>query len=227
MRILVVEDTQILGQAICERLTSLGHGVDLIGDGKRADELLKYQSVDLILLDLNLPGLSGLQLLQKLRQRDDDTPVLILTARDQIEDRIRLLDEGADDYLTKPFDFGELEARCRALLRRKQGYAANTTEHGNILVNRDSRQVFIDGELTAITNREFRLLEIFLGHLGRVLSKDEITDHLFNFNETPGPNAIELYVGRLRKKMIKGDLTINTLRGIGYVAEISTQSKSE
>ncbi|WOD07799.1 response regulator transcription factor [Marinomonas sp. GJ51-6] len=228
MRILVVEDTQILGQAICERLTSLGHGVDLIGDGKRADELLKYQSVDLILLDLNLPGLSGLQLLQKLRQREDDTPVLILTARDQIEDRIRLLDEGADDYLTKPFDFGELEARCRALLRRKQGYAANTTEHGNILVNRDSRQVFIDGELTAaITNREFRLLEIFLGHLGRVLSKDEITDHLFNFNETPGQNAIELYVGRLRKKMIKGDLTINTLRGIGYVAEISTPSKSE
>ena len=227
MRILVVEDTQVLGQAICERLTSLGHGVDLISDGKRADELLKYQSVDLILLDLNLPGLSGLQLLQKLRQRDDDTPVLILTARDKIEDRIRLLDEGADDYLTKPFDFGELEARCRALLRRKQGYAANTTEHGNITVNRDSRQVFIDNELTAITNREFRLLEIFLGHLGRVLSKDEITDHLFNFNETPSPNAIELYVGRLRKKMIKGDLTINTLRGIGYVAEIAKSSKSQ
>lgn len=226
MRILVVEDTQVLGQAICERLASLGHGVDLIGDGKRADDLLKYQSFDLILLDLNLPGLSGLQLLQKLRQRDDATPVLILTARDQIEDRIRLLDEGADDYLTKPFDFGELEARCRALLRRKQGYAANTSEHGNLLVNRDSRQVFIAGELTAITNREFRLLEIFLGHLGRVLSKDEITDHLFNFDETPGPNAIELYVGRLRKKLSASDLVISTLRGIGYVAEISTQSRS-
>lgn len=227
MRILVVEDTQVLGQAICERLASLGHAVDLIGDGKRADELLKYQPVDLILLDLNLPGLSGLQLLQKLRQRDDDTPVLILTARDQIEDRIRLLDEGADDYLTKPFDFGELEARCRALLRRKQGYAANVTEHGNIQVNRDSRQVFIEGELTAITNREFRLLEIFLGHLGRVLSKDEITDHLFNFDESPGPNAIELYVGRLRKKMNKGDLAINTLRGIGYVAEITKSPKPQ
>ncbi|AEF55082.1 response regulator transcription factor [Marinomonas posidonica] len=227
MRILVVEDTQVLGQAINERLTSLGHGVDLITDGKQADEMLRYQSVDLILLDLNLPGLSGLQLLQKLRQRDDDTPVLILTARDHIEDRIRLLDAGADDYLTKPFDFGELEARCRALLRRKQGYAANVTEHGNIQVNRDSRQVFIEGELTAITNREFRLLEIFLGHLGRVLSKDEITDHLFNFNETPGPNAIELYVGRLRKKMLKGDLVISTLRGIGYVAEITQPTKSE
>lgn len=220
MRILVVEDTQVLGQAICERLTSLGHGVDLIADGKSADELLKYQEVDLILLDLNLPGLSGLQLLQKLRQREDSTPVLILTARDQIEDRIRLLDEGADDYLTKPFDFGELEARCRALLRRKQGYASNVTEHGNIMVNRDSRQVFVDNELAAVTNREFRLLEIFLGHLGRVLSKDEITDHLFNFDETPGQNAIELYVGRLRKKLAQGDLRISTLRGIGYVAEI-------
>lgn len=226
MRILVVEDTQVLGKAICERLASLGHGADLIEDGKRADDLLKYQSFDLIILDLNLPGLSGLQLLQKLRQRDDATPVLILTARDQIDDRIRLLDEGADDYLTKPFDFGELEARCRALLRRKQGYATNTTEHGNITVNRDSRQVFINGELTAVTNREFRLLEIFLGHLGRVLSKDELTDHLFNFDETPSPNAIELYVGRLRKKLSEGDLSISTLRGIGYVAEISTTPKS-
>ncbi|MGR0277421.1 response regulator transcription factor [Marinomonas dokdonensis] len=221
MRILVVEDTQVLGQAICDRLTSLGHGVDLIADGKSADELLKYQDFDLILLDLNLPGLSGLQLLQKLRQREDSTPVLILTARDQIEDRIRLLDEGADDYLTKPFDFGELEARCRALLRRKQGYASNVTEHGNILVNRDSRQVFVNNELTGVTNREFRLLEIFLGHLGRVLSKDEITDHLFNFDETPGQNAIELYVGRLRKKLAQGDLQISTLRGIGYVAQIA------
>ncbi|MEO9655280.1 response regulator transcription factor [Marinomonas sp.] len=221
MRILVVEDTQVLGQAICDRLTSLGHGVDLIADGKSADELLKYQDFDLILLDLNLPGLSGLQLLQKLRQREDSTPVLILTARDQIEDRIRLLDEGADDYLTKPFDFGELEARCRALLRRKQGYASNVTEHGNIIVNRDSRQVFVNSELTGVTNREFRLLEIFLGHLGRVLSKDEITDHLFNFDETPGQNAIELYVGRLRKKLAQGDLQISTLRGIGYVAQIA------
>ena len=221
MRILVVEDTQVLGQAICDRLTSLGHGVDLIADGKSADELLKYQDFDLILLDLNLPGLSGLQLFQKLRQREDSTPVLILTARDQIEDRIRLLDEGADDYLTKPFDFGELEARCRALLRRKQGYASNVTEHGNILVNRDSRQVFVNNELTGVTNREFRLLEIFLGHLGRVLSKDEITDHLFNFDETPGQNAIELYVGRLRKKLAQGDLQISTLRGIGYVAQIA------
>lgn len=221
MRILVVEDTEVLGQAICERLSSLGHGTDLIMDGKQANELLRYQPVDLIILDLNLPNMSGLQILQALRQREDATPVLVLTARDQVDDRIRLLDAGADDYLTKPFDFGELEARCRALLRRKQGYASNVTEHGNITVDRDSRQVLVNQEVAAVTNREFRLLEIFLGHLGRVLSKDEITEHLFNFDETPGPNAIELYVGRLRKKMAGSDLTISTLRGIGYVAEVT------
>ncbi|TDO98832.1 response regulator transcription factor [Marinomonas balearica] len=224
MRILVVEDTRVLGQAICERLSSLGHGVDLLEDGRQADNFLSYQSVDLILLDLNLPGLSGLQILQRLRMRDDATPVLVLTARDQVEDRIRLLDGGADDYLTKPFDFGELEARCRALLRRKQGYAANISEHGNLIVNRDNRQVTVNGEMAALTNREFRLLEIFLGHLGRVLSKDDITEHLFNFDETPGQNAIELYVARVRKKLVGSDLVINTLRGIGYVAEIATTS---
>lgn len=225
MRILVVEDTEVLGQAICERLSSMGHGADLIQDGKQANEFLRYQSVDLIILDLNLPNVSGLQILQTLRQREDATPVLILTARDQVDDRIRLLDAGADDYLTKPFDFGELEARCRALLRRKQGYASNLTEHGNITVDRDSRQVTVDQEVRAITNREFRLLEIFLGHLGRVLSKDELTEHLFNFDETPGPNAIELYVARLRKKLAGSDLVISTLRGIGYVAEITPANK--
>ena len=225
MRILVVEDTEVLGQAVCERLSSMGHGADLIQDGKQAHDFLRYQSVDLVILDLNLPNVSGLQILQGLRQREDSTPVLILTARDQVDDRIRLLDAGADDYLTKPFDFGELEARCRALLRRKQGYASNITEHGNITVDRDARQVLVNQTVTAVTNREFRLLEIFLGHLGRVLSKDEITEHLFNFDETPGPNAIELYVARLRKKLAGSDLVISTLRGIGYVAEISSADR--
>lgn len=227
MRILVVEDTEVLGQAICDRLTNLGHGVDLIMDGQQANEILKYQTVDLIILDLNLPGLSGLQVLQQLRSRSKDTPVLILTARDHIDDRILLLDAGADDYLTKPFNFRELEARCRALLRRHHGYSANITEHGNILVNRDARQVLLDGVLQPITNREFRLLEIFLGHLGRILSKDEITEHLFNFDEPPGVNAIELYVGRLRKKLAGGSLKISTLRGLGYVAEISQRTESD
>ncbi|TBR42437.1 response regulator transcription factor [Marinomonas agarivorans] len=220
MRIIIIEDTEVLGQAICDRLKSLGHGADLITNGNQANETLKYQAVDLIILDLNLPGMSGLKILQQLRSRLNDTPVLILTARDQIEDRIALLDAGADDYLTKPFNFGELEARCRALLRRHHGYSANITEHGNLTVNRDARQVMVAGEVQPITNREFRLLEIFLGHLGRILSKDDITEHLFNFDESPGANAIELYVGRLRKKLSGSSLEINTLRGLGYVAVI-------
>lgn len=227
MRVLVVEDTKVLGEAICERLNSLGHAADLVMNGQQASDILKYQTVDLILLDLNLPGLSGLQVLKNLRSRDNPTPVLILTAQDQIEDRIRLLDAGADDYLTKPFNFGELEARCRALLRRHHGYAKNITDHGNLQVNRDARQVLLNGEVQPITSREFQLLEIFLGHLGRVLSKDEITEHLFNFDESPGPNAIELYVGRLRKKLSGSSLVISTLRGLGYVAEITKLPKSD
>jgi len=227
MRVLVVEDTKVLGEAICERLNSLGHAADLVMNGQQASDILKYQVVDLILLDLNLPGLSGLQVLQNLRSRNNPTPVLILTALDQIEDRIRLLDAGADDYLTKPFNFGELEARCRALLRRHHGYATNITEHGNLQVNRDARQVLLNGEVQPITSREFQLLEIFLGHLGRVLSKDEITEHLFNFDESPGPNAIELYVGRLRKKLAGSSLVISTLRGLGYVAEIAKLPKPD
>jgi len=220
MRVLVVEDTEVLGQAICDRLTSLGHGADLVTNGEQANEILKYQTLDLIILDLNLPGMSGLKILKLLRARANETPVLILTARDQMDDRVILLDAGADDYLTKPFNFRELEARCRALLRRHHGYAANVTEHGNLTIDRDARQVMVNGEAKSITNREFCLLEVFLGHLGRVLSKDEITEHLFNYDETPGPNAIELYVGRLRKKLVDSSLTISTLRGLGYVAEI-------
>ncbi|WP_191603469.1 response regulator transcription factor [Marinomonas algicola] len=227
MRVLVVEDTKVLGEAICERLNSLGHAADLVMNGQQASDILKYQTVDLILLDLNLPGLSGLQVLKNLRSRDNPTPVLILTAQDQIEYRIRLLDAGADDYLTKPFNFGELEARCRALLRRHHGYAKNITDHGNLQVNRDARQVLLNGEVQPITSREFQLLEIFLGHLGRVLSKDEITEHLFNFDESPGPNAIELYVGRLRKKLSGSSLIISTLRGLGYVAEVTKLPKSD
>lgn len=174
-----------MGEAIAERLQKLGHGTDLIGNGRQAADWLRTQAVDLIILDLNLPGLNGEALLNELRQRKTDTPVLIITARDHIDDRIKLLDLGADDYLTKPFDFGELEARVRALLRRKQGYASNTSQHGNLMFNRDAKTVTIDQEVCPLVNREFRLLEIFLGALERVMSKEELTEKLFNADETP------------------------------------------
>ncbi|MCT7653933.1 response regulator transcription factor [Oceanimonas sp. NS1] len=224
MRILVIEDTTVLGEAIAERLQKLGHGTDLIGNGRQAADWLRHQQVDLIILDLNLPGLDGDALLTELRQRKNTTPVLILTARDGINDRIKLLDSGADDYLAKPFDFGELEARVRALLRRRQGYASDVSEHGNLVFNRTAKTVTIAGEPCGLVNREFRLLEIFLSGLERVMSKEELTDRLFNADETPSANAIELYVARLRKKLAGSSVRIQTLRGLGYVAHVQTEN---
>ncbi|WP_020680637.1 response regulator transcription factor [Marinobacterium rhizophilum] len=219
MRILIVEDDLTLAEAISRRLLKQGHAADVALDGTKADNILRHQTFDLIILDLNLPGLGGEQVLSLLRQRRSTTPVLVLTARGQIEDRISLLDLGADDYLTKPFDFGELEARSRALLRRSQGQAQDKLSIGNTELDRHACVVTVDGEVVALKQREFRLLEIFMAHTGRVLSKEELLDHLYNFDETPGPNAIELYVGRLRKKLPHSSVQIRTLRGLGYVVE--------
>lgn len=219
MRILIVEDDEVLGEAINQRVARQGHGADWVKNGTQADNILQHQSFDLIILDLNLPGLNGDQVLNKLRQRHAKTPVLVLTARDQVEDRIQLLDLGADDYLTKPFDFGELEARCRALLRRQQGVATNVLSYGNLCLDRNACTVNIGSESIDLKQRELRLLEIFLTHTGRVLSKEELLDHLYSFDESPSPNAIELYVGRLRKKLQNSVLEIRTLRGLGYLLD--------
>lgn len=212
MRILAVEDDEVLGEAICQRFTKMGQGIDLVTSGDLANSLLKRHEYDLILLDLNLPNLNGEQILKKLRARSSNTPVLILTARAQVEHRIELLDLGADDYLTKPFDFGELEARCRALLRRNQGLGKD-----NLDFDRKSCTVTIAKELIDLKQREFRLLEIFLTHQGKVLNKDELLEHLYSFDDSPSPNAIETYVARLRKKLVNSSVDIKTLRGLGYL----------
>lgn len=219
MRLLIVEDDVILGEALHRHATNQGHGVDLVATGKAADDILKHTSYDLVILDLNLPGLSGDRVLENLRNRKTNTPVLILTARDQIYDRIQLLDLGADDYLTKPFDFGELEARSRALLRRSQGQANNTITYGNLVLDRSSCTVMVGQEPIDLKQREFRLLEIFLSHVGRVLSKEELLDHLYSFDDSPSPNAIETYVARLRKKLQSSSVEIRTLRGLGYLLD--------
>ena len=219
MRILVVEDDKVLGDAIIRRMRKMGHGADLSTSGMSADDILKTQSYDLVILDLNLPGLPGHKVLGGLRARQSNTPVLILTARDQVEDRIQLLDLGADDYLTKPFDIGELEARCRALLRRSQGQAQDVIHHGNLVLDRRACTVYIDNTPIHLKQREYRLLEIFLGQPGKVLSKEVLMDHLYSFDESPGPNVIEIYVARLRKALAQGDIKIRTLRGLGYLLE--------
>lgn len=220
MRILVVEDDEILGDAITQHFYKMGQAVDLAATGTMAQYILETQSYDLILLDLNLPKLSGDKVLKSLREQQSNTPVLILTARDQIEDRIELLDLGADDFMTKPFDFGELDARCRALLRRSQGKARDLISFGNLELDQRACVVTVANDIIKLRQREYRLLEVFIGHAGQVLSKEVLLDHLYSFNESPGPNVIEIYVARLRKSLTQSNVKIRTLRGLGYLLEL-------
>lgn len=223
MRILVVEDDPDLGDALLKRLRREGHAVDWQRDGEAADDVLSYQNYEVVVLDIGLPGMDGFEILRAMRRRGSLTPVLMLTARSNIEDRVDALDVGADDYLSKPFDFREFDARCRALLRRAQGMASNVTVLGNLIFDRNAKLVHIGDTQLTLPNREFRLLEILIGNLGRVLSKDQIASQLFDFDDEAGPNAIELYIGRLRRKL-EGALNVRTVRGVGYVAEAPTVS---
>jgi two-component system, OmpR family, response regulator TctD len=218
MRIMLVEDDPDLGEALTRRFGRDGHALDWLRDGESASDVLRYQRYELLILDIGLPGMDGFEVLRALRERGDRTSVLMLTARSNIEDRVGALDVGADDYLAKPFDFRELQARCRALLRRGQGIASGTTTIGKLVFDRAARAARIGDTQLSLPNREFRLLEIFVGNLGRALSKDQIASQLFDFDDEAGDNAIEIYVGRLRRKL--GDaLVIRTVRGAGYIAE--------
>ncbi|MGE8250437.1 MAG: response regulator, partial [Stenotrophomonas bentonitica] len=176
-------------------------------------------SFDLVVLDIGLPKLDGLRVLAGMRERGDSTPVLMLTARDGIEDRVQALDVGADDYLGKPFDFREFEARCRVLLRRTRGQASEVVQIGGFQFDNAAHRVSLEGQPIELPNREYRLLEILMGRLGQVVGKDEIGNGLFGFDDEAGPNAIELYVGRLRRKLADAPLRIVTVRGSGYLLE--------
>lgn len=223
MRILVVEDTEDLAEAIGRRLKKLGHAVDLVGDGQEADEILRVETYNLVILDLMLPSLDGKDVLQRLRRRQDRTPVLVLTARGDVDDKVGVLDYGADDYLVKPFDFRELEARCRALLRRRHGMEVSAVQFGDCVLDMAARSISLAGQPVELSAREFCLLELLLANRGRVLSKDALIDQLCGHDEAVAPNAIELYVSRLRRKLGRSTLKIRTLRGLGYVAEVDAQ----
>ena len=220
MRILVVEDTQDLADVIVGRLRKLGYAVDAVGDGEEADQLLRTETYHLVVLDLMLPGLGGKEVLHRLRQRHSRTPVLVLTARSDVADKVGALDYGADDYLVKPFDFRELEARCRALLRRPHGMAASEVTFGDLVFDAAAKRVTVAGQPVEFGSREFRLLELLLANLDRVLSKDALLDQLFGLEDAVAPHAIELYVSRLRRKLDGTAVRIRTLRGLGYVAEM-------
>ena len=224
MRLLLVEGNPDLAAAFIRRLRRSGHAADWQAAGLAAARVLRYQSFDLVVLDIGLPKLDGLRVLAGMRERGDSTPVLMLTARDGIEDRVQALDVGADDYLGKPFDFREFEARCRVLLRRARGQASEVVQIGGFQFDNAAHRVSLNGEPIELPNREYRLLEILVGRLGQVVGKDEIGNGLFGFDDEAGPNAIELYVGRLRKKLAGAPLRITTVRGVGYLLEASDGS---
>ncbi len=216
MRILLVEDTIDVGEAICRRFEAIGHMVDWAKDGNTGADILTYTAYDLIILDVMLPGCDGFSILKQLRQVKSATPVLMLTARSEIEDKVSALDLGADDYLIKPFDFRELEARARVLMRRTHSEVTNTVICGNISLDRSNRSVKIGNREVQLKRREMTLLEILASRPGRLFSKEELLDKLFGFGEAVNPNAVELYIGRLRKKLDGASARIVTVRGLGY-----------
>ena len=216
MKFLLVEDSLDLANAISSRMRLDGHVIDHASNLEDATAFVETCEYDLILLDIMLPDGDGRDFLKKHRASDHDTPVIVLTARSQVSDRIGSLDLGADDYVTKPFDHAELEARCRAVLRRKAGKARTTVELGGIVFDPVAGHLSVQDDVVALRNRELRLLELLLSAPGHVFSKQKLADRLFSYDDDASENAIEVYVGRLRKHLDKSDLKITTLRGLGY-----------
>ena len=218
MRILVVEDDALLAEGLTSVLTRAGHAVEHATTGRHADLLLVDEQFDLVVLDVGLPDIDGFEVLRRLRLRHLSTNVLVLTARDAVEDRVRGLDLGADDYLTKPFSVTEFEARVRALLRRAVAPAARWLVAG-LTVDVAAKRIRVNDRPVDLTPREWALLELFLTHPGRVLSKDQIAESLFTFDEQLSSNAIEVHVSRLRTKIQPAGVHIRTVRGFGYLWE--------
>ncbi|VTU17570.1 Transcriptional regulatory protein tctD [Variovorax sp. PBL-H6] len=220
MRILLVEDDRVLADALSRALVQSAHAVDVVSTGEEADHALAPGTYDLAILDIGLPGLSGLDVLKRLRGRKSTMPVLMLTAFDTLADRVRGLDLGADDYLAKPFDLPELEARVRALLRRST-QSTPDLEHGQLRFDTVGRRVFHDKRPLDLSPRELALLELLLMRAGRVVSKEHMVNHLYGWGEEVGDNAIEVNVYRLRKKLEPLGCEIRTVRGMGYLIDSS------
>lgn len=220
MRILIAEDDQVLADGLLRALRSSGAAVDHVASGSEADAALRTSSqFDLLILDLGLPRMHGLEVLRALRGRGSALPVLILTAADSVEERVKGLDYGADDYMAKPFSLQELEARVRALTRRGSGATSSSIRHGPLEYDQAGRVATIDGRMVELSARELGLLEVLLQRAGRLVSKDQLVERLCEWGEEVSTNAIEVYIHRLRKKIEKGPIRIATVRGLGYCLE--------
>lgn len=218
MRILLVEDHDELSLWLQKALSSTGFAVDIASDGAIADQLLQTESYSLVVLDVSLPRLNGLDVLAQMRKRGQELPVLLLTANSDVADRVKGLNAGADDYVTKPFDLAELEARIRALLRRSQGQVNEQQRFGSLCYHEDG-YFLLNQEPLALTPREFAVLNTLFNRRGRPVSKTQLFEQVFSLSDEANLQSIELYVHRVRKKLSGTDVNISTLRGLGYRLE--------
>jgi len=217
MRILLVEDSKQLANWLAKTLRRENYVVDCVHDGDDADYALRAQEYALVILDLSLPKLSGMEVLKRLRARGDNVPVLILTANDSVSGRVSGLDSGADDYLAKPFDITELEARIRAQLRRATNQKSPVAEFGTLAFDTNSRQFRLSGDELSLTPRERAVLEMLITRQGKPVAKGTLAEAVFGFDESVNPTAIEIYVHRVRKKLEGSGVGIVTMRGLGYL----------
>jgi two-component system response regulator TctD len=221
MRFLLIEDNETLARGVCDRLSIDGHVVDHAADLQTASDFLATTDYDLILLDIMLPDGDGRTFLHQHRAGNSTVPVIVLTARSEVSDRVRMLDLGADDYMVKPIDFSELEARCRAVLRRKNGEATNLISIGGVTFDSLSGTLHVGDSEVQLRARELRLFEIFAASPGAIFSKSKLVDRLFSYEEDVSENAIEVYVGRLRRHLTGSNVGMTTVRGLGYKLEQS------
>ncbi|BBM35111.1 winged helix family two component transcriptional regulator [Pseudoleptotrichia goodfellowii] len=225
MRILVVEDEKSLNEVIVKRLEDEHYGVDWCYNGKDALDNILLTEYDAIILDIMLPELNGYEVLKTIRSKNIDTPVLFLTAKDSIEDRVKGLDSGANDYLTKPFAFEELLARIRVMLRKDSNSSGNVFTVANLTVDTNSHSVFRDDIPIKLSKREFTILEYMIRNRGKILSKDKIEQHIWNYDYEGGSNVIEVYIRYLRKK-IDADFSpklIHNIYGVGYILKVEDE----
>ena len=227
MRLLVVEDEKKLNELITKKLKKEYYGIDSCFDGEEAIRYVEGTEYDAVILDIMLPKLDGFEVIKRIRAKKNKVPILLLTARDNIDDKVKGLDYGADDYLVKPFIFEELMARIRVLLRRNSGNADNVVTIANLKVDLDAKTVFRDDLLIKLSGREYSILEYLIRNKGKILSRERIEDHIWNYDYEGGTNVIDVYIRYLRKK-IDDSYTpklIHTIRGLGYVLRVDNENE--